>query len=135
MVYRFYRDNSRLARPSAVGGGGMDSVTTIEIQQLMLAWFVVFVWCGSSGDQQEDHGDGHVDREDGGRHTVDSHSTPGGGIIVLVKGRAIVTSPGGQSRAFSQSFILAPQVRGYFVLEDTLRYVGESCAAPGAVAV
>ncbi|CAD6256996.1 unnamed protein product [Miscanthus lutarioriparius] len=30
MVYRFYRDNSRLARPSAVGGGGMDSVTTIE---------------------------------------------------------------------------------------------------------
>jgi hypothetical protein len=54
------------------------------------------------------------------------------GVIVLVTG--ILTGKDDTRRKFSQAFFLAPQEKGYFVLNDVFRYVGES-ESVGAVSV
>ncbi|PWZ25848.1 putative G3BP-like protein [Zea mays] len=62
--------------------------------------------------------------------TVDSQESLGGGVTVLVTGH--LTGRDGVRREFSQSFFLAPQEKGYFVLNDMFRFVGE-IPAPTAV--
>lgn len=54
---------------------------------------------------------------------VDAQESLCGGVTVLVMGH--LTGKNGVSREFVQSFFLAPQEKGYFVLNDILRYVGE----------
>jgi hypothetical protein len=54
---------------------------------------------------------------------VDAQESLGGGVTVLVMGH--LTQKTGVSREFVQSFFLAPQEKGYFVLNDILRYAEE----------
>ncbi len=60
--------------------------------------------------------------------TVDSQDSLMGGVLVMVSGSLSCKSTG--NRNFTQSFFLAPQEKGYFVLNDIFRYLDE---APPAV--
>ena len=61
---------------------------------------------------------------------VDAQESLGGGVTVLVMGH--LTGRTGVGREFVQSFFLAPQEKGYFVLNDILRYVGDGDGEEGA---
>ena len=61
---------------------------------------------------------------------VDAQESLGGGVTVLVMGH--LTGRTGVGREFVQSFFLAPQEKGYFVLNDILRYVGDGEGEEGA---
>jgi hypothetical protein len=54
---------------------------------------------------------------------VDAQDSFNGGVLVLVTGH--LTGKDSLRRKFSQSFFLAPQDKGYFVLNDVFRYVDE----------
>jgi hypothetical protein len=58
--------------------------------------------------------------------TVDSQESLGGGVTVLVTGH--LTGRDGVRCEFSQSFFLAPQEKGYFVLNDIFRFVADGPA-------
>lgn len=53
--------------------------------------------------------------------TVDSQDSHGGGVLVLVTGSLSIKS--NEKRNFVQTFFLAPQEKGYFVLNDIFRYL------------
>lgn len=53
--------------------------------------------------------------------TVDAQDSLNGGVIVLVTG--YLTGKDLVKKDFTQSFFLAPQDKGYFVLNDIFRYV------------
>jgi hypothetical protein len=55
--------------------------------------------------------------------TVDSQDSLNGGVLVLVTGSLSTKSTG--KRNFVQSFFLAPQEKGYFVLNDVFRYLDD----------
>ena len=55
--------------------------------------------------------------------TVDAQESLNGGVIVLVTG--YLTGKDLVKKDFTQSFFLAPQDKGYFVLNDIFRYVDE----------
>lgn len=55
--------------------------------------------------------------------TVDAQDSYQEGVIVVVTGSVIGADD--VKRRFSQTFFLAPQEKGYFVLNDILRYVEE----------
>lgn len=55
--------------------------------------------------------------------TVDSQSSAEGGIIIQVVGE--LSNRGGPWRKFAQTFFLAEQPNGYFVLNDIFRYIKE----------
>ena len=61
---------------------------------------------------------------------VDAQESLCGGVTVLVMGH--LTGRTGVGREFVQSFFLAPQEKGYFVLNDILRYVGDGEGEEGA---
>jgi hypothetical protein len=52
---------------------------------------------------------------------VDAQESFGGGVAVFVTGFMI--GKDGIKQKFTQSFFLAPQKKGYFVLNDVFRYV------------
>ncbi|KAK4367608.1 hypothetical protein RND71_011400 [Anisodus tanguticus] len=52
--------------------------------------------------------------------TADAQQSYKDGVIVLVTGKDNIR------KQFTQTFFLAPQDKGYFVLNDVLRYVGEN---------
>lgn len=111
LVYRFYQDASRLGRPPADRYGDMVSVTTMEaINEKIMA----------------------MDMSRAEIKTVDSQESLGGGVTVLVTGHLTVRD--GVCREFSQSFFLAPQEKGYFVLNDMFRYVGDGPTPAAAAA-
>lgn len=56
--------------------------------------------------------------------TADAQESHEKGVIVLVTG--CLTGKDNARRKFTQTFFLAPQDKGYFVLNDVFRYVGES---------
>ncbi|WOL02505.1 ras GTPase-activating protein-binding protein 1-like isoform X1 [Canna indica] len=100
LVYRFYQETSKLGRPDA--HGAMSSVTTIEaINQKILSM-------GFAGAELK---------------TVDAQESFGGGVTVLVTGNLV--GEDNVDRNFTQSFFLAPQDNGYYVLNDILRFVQE----------
>ncbi|KAK9138409.1 hypothetical protein Sjap_009003 [Stephania japonica] len=100
LVYRFYHDSSKLGRPGA--DGAMSSITTMQdINEKILS-------LGYSDYLAE-------------IKTVDAQESYNGGVLVLVTG--YLTGKDGVKRNFTQSFFLAPQDRGYFVLNDIFRYV------------
>ncbi|KAI4326572.1 hypothetical protein MLD38_031872 [Melastoma candidum] len=103
MVHRFYQDSSLLSRPDA--NGVMSSVTTMQainekIVSLNYEEYTVEI---KTADAQESHEKG---------------------VIVLVTG--CLTGKDHARKKFTQTFFLAPQDKGYFVLNDVFRYVGES---------
>lgn len=53
--------------------------------------------------------------------TVDAQESLSGGVIVLVTGH-LTGRQDGVRREFTQTFFLAPQDKGYFVLNDLFRY-------------
>ena len=56
-------------------------------------------------------------------HSIDSQSSANGGIIIIVIGE--MSNANGPWRKFTQTFFLAEQPNGYFVLNDIFRYLKE----------
>ncbi|KAK2663253.1 hypothetical protein Ddye_001827 [Dipteronia dyeriana] len=100
LVYRFYQDSSVLSRPDS--NGVMTSVTTMEgINQKILSMdFKNYKAEINTADAQNSHKEG---------------------VTVLVTG--CLTGKDNLRRKFAQSFFLAPQDNGYYVLNDVFRYV------------
>lgn len=53
--------------------------------------------------------------------TADAQESYDKGVIVLVTG--CLTGKDGVTRKFTQTFFLAPQDKGYYVLNDVFRYI------------
>uniref|UniRef100_A0A7N0T161 Uncharacterized protein n=1 Tax=Kalanchoe fedtschenkoi TaxID=63787 RepID=A0A7N0T161_KALFE len=101
-VYKFYQDLSFLSRPDSKGN--MTTVTTTQaINDKILS--LNYEECT-------------VEIE-----TADAQDSYNGGVIVLVTG--CLTEKGCLRRKFTQTFFLAPQEPGYFVLNDVFRYLEE----------
>ncbi|KNA24001.1 hypothetical protein SOVF_020190 [Spinacia oleracea] len=102
LVYRFYQENSKLGRPENADIMGftttMDAIDA-EIQ--------------SYGSLKADI------------KFVDAQESYNGGVIVLVTGSMINADD--SRRGFTQTFFLAPQDKGFFVLNDMFRYVEDDC--------
>ncbi|XP_058093372.1 nuclear transport factor 2-like isoform X2 [Magnolia sinica] len=106
LVYRFYQESSKLGRPEAEGA--MSSITTMQaINEKILSL---------------DYGECRAEIK-----TVDAQDSFNGGVLVLVTG--YLTGKDDVKRNFTQSFFLAPQDKGYFVLNDIFRYM-EDVAHP-----
>lgn len=56
--------------------------------------------------------------------SVDAQESFGGGVLILVTGFMIGNN--NMRQKFTQCFFLAPQEKGYFVLNDVFRYVDEN---------
>ncbi|WOL00944.1 ras GTPase-activating protein-binding protein 1-like [Canna indica] len=100
LVHRFYQDGSKMGRPDA--NGAMNEITTADaINENILSR--VFVRAELK--------------------TVDAQESLGGGVTVLVMG--YLTGEDNVRKDFIQSFFLAPQQQGYYVLNDIFRFVEE----------
>ncbi|OIT36925.1 PREDICTED: putative G3BP-like protein isoform X1 [Nicotiana attenuata] len=100
LVFRFYQDISKLGRPE--DDGSMSITTTMQaINEKILSL---------------NYADFRAEIR-----SVDSQESFNGGVHVLVTG--YLTGKDNLVRNFSQTFFLAPQDRGYFVLNDMFRYV------------
>ncbi|KAH1154735.1 hypothetical protein GLYMA_18G159100v4 [Glycine max] len=103
LVHRFYQDVSKLGRPEQNGIMGI-TTTMFDINKKILSL-----------------GYGELSAE---IVSVDAQESYGGGVIVLVTGFMIGKDDIKQK--FTQCFFLAPQEKGYFVLNDVFRYVDEN---------
>ncbi|XP_016741656.2 nuclear transport factor 2 isoform X3 [Gossypium hirsutum] len=102
LVHRFYQDSSCLSRPDMYGN--MTTVTTTQaINEKVLSL------------NYEDY--------TAEIKTADAQDSFEKGVIVLVTG--CLTGKDNVRRKFTQTFFLAPQDKGYFVLNDIFRYVEE----------
>ncbi|XVF08919.1 hypothetical protein REPUB_Repub07fG0046100 [Reevesia pubescens] len=102
LVHRFYQDSSRLSRPDM--NGNMTTVTTMQaINEKVLSL------------NYEDY--------TAEIKTADAQDSFEKGVIVLVTG--CLTGKDNVRKRFTQTFFLAPQDKGYFVLNDVFRYVEE----------
>ncbi|GFP90411.1 putative g3bp-like protein [Phtheirospermum japonicum] len=103
LVYRFYQDTSVLSRPDS--NGLMTTVTTMKsINEIICSL---------------DYKNYKAEIK-----TADSQGSFKDGVIVLVTG--CLTGKDNLRRKFTQTFFLAPQDKGYYVLNDVFRYVEES---------
>lgn len=99
-VHRFYTDQSKLSRSEA--GTNADIVETQDkIQEKIMSMDL-------DGVQAE-------------IKTVDSLASLNGSVLVMVTG--LLSSRSGSQRNFVQTFFLAPQEKGYFVLSDIRRFL------------
>lgn len=106
-AYKFYQDCSKLGRPST--NGDLITVTIMEgINQMIM-----------SLDYSEFK---PVIK------TIYSQESYNNGVLVLVMGSLSFQVSG--TRMFTQCFFLAPQDKGYFVLNDVLRYMDEEPEQP-----
>lgn len=102
-VYRFYQESSVVSRPES--DGGMKSVTTTQdINDMILSM--------------------DYNKYKAEIKTADAQESYEKGVIVLVTG--CLTGIDNLKRKFTQSFFLAPQDNGFFVLNDVFRYIEES---------
>ncbi|CAH9109483.1 unnamed protein product [Cuscuta epithymum] len=99
-VYKFYQETSVLSRPDP--NGSMTSVATMDSINEKICSFDYKSYKAVI-------------------KTVDAQDSYNGGVIVLVIGS--LTGEDNLERKFTQTFFLAPQKVGYFVLNDILRYV------------
>ncbi|KAK3017455.1 hypothetical protein RJ639_006405 [Escallonia herrerae] len=100
LVHKFYQDISKLGRPEE--DGTMSITTTMkEINDKILSL--------SLGEFRAEI------------KSVDAQESLHAGVQVLVTG--YLTGEDGNARNFTQTFFLAPQEKGYFVLNDMFRYV------------
>ncbi|XLR52469.1 hypothetical protein S83_003141 [Arachis hypogaea] len=103
LVHRFYQDSSFLSRSD--NDGQMTTVTTMQaINEKILSL------------NYEDY--------TAEIKTADAQESYEKGVIVLVTG--CLTGKDNVKRKFSQTFFLAPQDKGYYVLNDVFRYVEEN---------
>ncbi|KAF7130557.1 hypothetical protein RHSIM_Rhsim10G0048600 [Rhododendron simsii] len=107
LVHRFYQESSVLSRPNR--NGEMTSVTTTEqridsIEDMICSF--------------------HYKNYKAEIKTADAQESYKDGVIVLVTG--CLTGMDDIRRKFKQTFFLAPQDKGYFVLNDVFRYVEDS---------
>ncbi|KAJ6815701.1 ras GTPase-activating protein-binding protein 2-like [Iris pallida] len=103
LVYRFYQESSKLGRPEA--HGEMKSITTMQaINEKILS----MDYAGFRAELK----------------TVDAQESLNGGVILLVTG--YLTGRDNVRRSFTQSFFLATQDKGYFVLNDIFRYMEDA---------
>ncbi|KAL7094641.1 hypothetical protein ACP275_11G116700 [Erythranthe tilingii] len=103
LVYRFYQDSSVLSRPDS--SGLVTTVTTMDsindtICSLDYKNYKAVI------------------------KTADAQDSFNEGVIVLVTG--CLTGKDNMQTKFAQTFFLAPQDKGYYVLNDVFRYVDES---------
>ncbi|KAF1898240.1 hypothetical protein Lal_00033006 [Lupinus albus] len=102
LVHKFYQDVSKLGRPEQ--NGLMGITTTLEdINKKILSL-----------------GYGDLSAE---IISVDAQESYGGGVLVLITG--FMTGEDNVKQKFTQCFFLAPQEKGYFVLNDVFRYINE----------
>ncbi|KAM3386530.1 hypothetical protein ACQJBY_009855 [Aegilops geniculata] len=142
LVFRFYQEASRIGRP-ATTGADMDTVTTMEVPLTPRPLFPRFrsghlgaleCWETFSGVlngfflQAINEKIMSMDIARAEIRGVDAQESLCGGVTVLVTGH--LTGKDDVCREFAQSFFLAPQEKGYFVLNDILRYVGQGEADP-----
>ncbi|KAL2486163.1 Nuclear transport factor 2 (NTF2) family protein with RNA binding (RRM-RBD-RNP motif) domain [Abeliophyllum distichum] len=100
IVHRFYQDISKLGRPE--DDGSMSITTTMQaINEKILSL---------------NYGDLRAEIK-----SVDAQESFNRGVHVLVTG--YLTGKNNAVRNFSQTFFLAPQDNGYFVLNDIFRYM------------
>ncbi|XP_073146764.1 nuclear transport factor 2-like isoform X2 [Henckelia pumila] len=102
LVYRFYQDISKLGRPETDG--------SLSITTTMQAINEKIVSLNYENLRAE-------------IKSVDAQESYNGGFQVLVTG--YLTGKDHSVRNFAQSFFLAPQDVGYFVLNDMFRYVSD----------
>ncbi|XP_039011599.1 nuclear transport factor 2-like isoform X2 [Hibiscus syriacus] len=103
LVHRFYQDSSHLSRPDMYGN--MTTVTTMQaINEKVLS----------------------LNYEDYAAEikTVDAQDSFEKGVIVVVTG--CFTGKDNIRKKFTQTFFLAPQDKGYFVLNDIFRYIEDT---------
>ncbi|KAL9239142.1 hypothetical protein vseg_013491 [Gypsophila vaccaria] len=98
LVYRFYQDVSKMGRSE--DGSVMGSTTTMD----------------AINEKIQSYGSLKADIK-----FVDAQESYDGGVIVLVTGSMI--NDDDSQRGFTQAFFLAPQEKGYYVLNDIFRYV------------
>ncbi|XP_024009719.1 putative G3BP-like protein isoform X2 [Eutrema salsugineum] len=108
-VHRFYQEISKLGRPEENGIMSITSTLQAIDRKIM------------------ELGDGVIGAEIA---TVDTQESYGGGFLVLVTG--YLTGKDGVRRTFTQTFFLAPQETGYFVLNDMFRYIDEATIVHGS---
>ncbi|XP_052184822.1 nuclear transport factor 2-like isoform X2 [Diospyros lotus] len=100
LVHRFYQDISKLGRPE--GDGSMSITTTMQaINEKILSL---------------NYGDYRAEIK-----SVDAQESYNGGVHVLVTG--FLAGMDNNTRHFTQTFFLAPQEKGFFVLNDIFRFV------------
>ncbi|MED6145037.1 hypothetical protein PIB30_021184 [Stylosanthes scabra] len=103
LVHRFYQDSSFLSRSD--NNGQMTTVTTMQaINEKILSL------------NYEDY--------TAEIKTADAQESYEKGVIVLVTG--CLTGKDNVKRKFSQTFFLAPQDKGYYVLNDVFRYIEDN---------
>ncbi|KAK6788513.1 hypothetical protein RDI58_012311 [Solanum bulbocastanum] len=100
--YRFYKEKSVLSWPSS--NGEIKSVTTSD---------------GISDFIMSSHFKGSKVEV----KTIDSQLSVAGGVLVIVM--AYLIGQDKSRKRFSQTFFLAPQETGYYVLNDIFRFIGE----------
>ncbi|XP_042014984.1 nuclear transport factor 2-like [Salvia splendens] len=110
LVHKFYQDISKLGRSEE--DGSMSITTTMQAINRKIV----------SLNYEELKAE---------IKSVDSQESFNGGVHVLVTG--YLTGKGIKVRHFAQSFFLAPQDRGYFVLNDMFRYVNNDGVSPALV--
>ncbi|KAL5746745.1 hypothetical protein ACOSP7_023716 [Xanthoceras sorbifolium] len=106
LVHRFYQDSSLLSRPDSKG-----AMTTVTTMQAINDKILSLNYEGYTAEIK----------------TADAQESYEKGVIVLVTG--CLTGKDNVRKKFTQSFFLAPQDKGYFVLNDVFRYVEESVSA------
>ncbi|XP_022769353.1 ras GTPase-activating protein-binding protein 2-like isoform X2 [Durio zibethinus] len=107
LVHRFYQDSSHLSRPDMYGN--MTTVTTMQVCLLeAINEKVLSLNCEDYIAEIK---------------TADAQDSFEKGVIVLVTG--CLTGKDNVRKKFTQTFFLAPQDNGYFVLNDVFRYIEE----------
>ncbi|XP_076926739.1 nuclear transport factor 2-like isoform X2 [Bidens hawaiensis] len=104
MVHKFYQDSSFISRPDE--DGAMITVTTMQgiNDKICSLDYTAYKAEIKTADAQESYKDG---------------------VVVLVTG-FLTRKEDNRRKKFIQSFFLAPQDKGYFVLNDVFRYVDEN---------
>ncbi|KAF3540601.1 hypothetical protein F2Q69_00025192 [Brassica cretica] len=102
LVHRFYQDSSLLTRPDVTG-----SVTTVTTMQAINEKIMSLKYEDYTAEIE----------------TADAQDSYERGVIVLVTG--CLTGSDNVRKRFSQTFFLAPQDKGYFVLNDVFRFLEE----------
>ncbi|XP_030521405.1 nuclear transport factor 2 isoform X2 [Rhodamnia argentea] len=107
LVHRFYQDSSFLSRPDVSG-----NITTVTTTQAINKKILSLNYEDFTAEIE----------------TADAQESYGKGVIVLVTG--CLTGKDHVRRKFTQTFFLAPQEKGYFVLNDVFRFLEENEPLP-----
>lgn len=103
-LFRFYKDDSRFTRsdgPEVVAAAVGKEAINKKIASFDFSNVVV-----------------------GQNLTVDHQASQGGGVLVVVVGRMSIGTS--YLRPFTQTFFLAPQADGYYVLNDSFRFIPDA---------